>query len=73
MHQTFTLLQYTYVKVVLWLHNVKRLGYNTGNYNLCVELVAGLYAIIGLSRNGQRPAPGESLLPLFGGFILRCF
>ena len=33
--------------------------------------VAGLRVIIGLRFTPQRPTPGESLLPLFGGTFLR--
>lgn len=67
------LLQYMYVELALWLHNVRQIRYNTGNYNSCMNLVTGVYAIVGLSSNGQQPTPGESLSPLFGGFVLRCF
>lgn len=73
MHLFSALPQRMYVKIASRLHIVKQIRYNTSNYNSRMSLVTGARAIVGLPRNGQQPAPGESLSPLFGGFILRCF
>lgn len=55
---------------VVWLQKVIQECTIDVHNNSCAGLVAGLRTIIGLSFRGQRPAPGESLRPLFGGFNL---
>jgi hypothetical protein len=71
-HQIIYHVQDMLHKSLAWLHFVEQFGKILVINNSRMNLVTGVHAIVGLSSNGQQPAPGESLSPLFGGYFLRC-
>lgn len=73
-HQSAPYLQDMFNLAGFRLLFVQHLGYNQATITgFGIEFVTGLFATVGLLRNGQRPAPGESQSPLSGCCFLECF